>query len=41
MIWATGANVFDGDIAKQYENGSYAEVWFKEGTIGAGTAPKE
>jgi len=24
---------------KQYANGSYAEVWFNEGTMGPGTAP--
>ncbi len=41
MIWNTGANIYNGDIAKQYANGSYAEVWFKEATLGAGTPPKE
>ena len=40
MVWATGADIFEGDIAKQYENGSYTEVWFKEATVGAGTEPK-
>jgi len=40
MVWCTGANVYDGDIAKQYANGSYAEVWFKSGTVSAGKAPK-
>ena len=39
MVWSTGADTFDGDIAKQYKNGSYAEVWFKEATVGEGTAP--
>jgi len=40
MVWATGSEVYNGDIMKQYENGSYAEVWFKEGTVGPGTAPE-
>ncbi len=40
MVWATGAEIYGGDIAKQYANGSYAEVWFKEATVGAGEAPK-
>jgi len=39
MVWCTGAEVYGGDIAKQYANGSYAEVWFKEATLGAGTLP--
>ena len=30
----TGSEVYEGDIAKQYANGSYAEVWFKEATLG-------
>ena len=37
MIWSTGADVYDGNIAKQYENGDYTEVWFKEATVGDGT----
>jgi len=37
---STKSDTYDGDIAKQYANGSYAEVWFKEATVGAGTAPK-
>lgn len=40
IIWSTGADIYGGDIAKQYENGDYTEVWFKEATIGAGTPPK-
>ena len=28
-VWNTGSNSFDGNIEKQYENGDYAEVWFK------------
>ncbi len=39
IVWATGANVYGGDIVKQYENGSYTEVWFKDGTVGPGVAP--
>jgi len=39
MVWSNGAETFDGDLDKQYENGSYTEVWFKESSIGSGTAP--
>jgi len=35
---STGSETYDGDIAKQYANGSYTEVWFKEATVGYGTA---
>ncbi|MEO1260144.1 MAG: polysaccharide lyase family 7 protein [Bacteroidota bacterium] len=41
LVWCGGAETYGGDIAKQYANGSYAEVWFKDATIGAGTAPKK
>ena len=41
MVWATGAEIFEGNIAKQYENGSYAEVWFKDGTVGPGKDPSK
>ena len=27
-------------IAKQYENGCYAEVWFREASVGPGVPPK-
>jgi len=37
MVWCTGAEVYGGDIAKQYANGSYTEVWFRETTVGPGT----
>jgi len=40
MVWCTGADIYGGDIAKQYANGSYTEVWFKEATIGPSTSPK-
>lgn len=39
MVWSTGAETFDGDLEKQYANGSYVEVWFRESSIGPGTAP--
>ncbi|MFK7972862.1 MAG: polysaccharide lyase family 7 protein [Bacteroidia bacterium] len=41
MVWSTGAATYNGDIAKQYANGSYAEVWFRSSSIGPGTAPVE
>ncbi len=40
MVWCAGAETYGGDIAKQYENGCYTEVWFLEATVGAGTPPK-
>jgi len=39
MVWSAGADTYDGDINKQYENGDYAEVWFKSASIGPGTLP--
>jgi hypothetical protein len=36
---STKSEIYGGDIAKQYANGSYAEVWFKEATLGESTAP--
>jgi hypothetical protein len=39
MVWCAGADTYNGDIDKQYENGAYTEVWFRAATIGAGTAP--
>ena len=41
MVWHTGAETYGGDIAKQYENGSYTEVWFRDSTVGPGTPPKQ
>ena len=41
LVWSTGADIYDGDIAKQYANGDYTEVWFKDATVGAGTVPKK
>ncbi|SDS57622.1 Alginate lyase [Polaribacter sp. KT25b] len=40
IVWYTGSETYNGDIAKQYANGCYSEVWFKEATVGAGTPPK-
>ncbi|MGH1365335.1 MAG: polysaccharide lyase family 7 protein [Calditrichia bacterium] len=34
MVWNTGAQTYNGNLADQYANGSYAEVWFKEATVG-------
>ena len=38
---STKSEIYDGDIAKQYANGSYAEVWFKEATVGSGIDPNK
>ncbi len=40
MVWCAGAETYGGDIAKQYENGCFTEVWFREATVGPGLAPK-
>ena len=40
MVWNTGSETYQGDIEKQYANGSYTEVWFKQATLGAGTPPE-
>ncbi|WP_299108937.1 polysaccharide lyase family 7 protein [uncultured Winogradskyella sp.] len=39
IVWYTGSETYNGDIAKQYANGCYSEVWFKEATVGEGTNP--
>lgn len=31
--WCSGAETHGGNIPKQYEDGNYAEVWFKEASI--------
>ena len=41
MVWCAGAETYGGDIAKQYENGCYTEVWFREATVGPGTPLKQ
>ena len=38
-VWHTGAETYGGDIAKQYEKGSYTEVWFRDSTVGPGKPP--
>lgn len=40
MVWGAGAETYNGDVQLQYQNGSYAEVWFRESSIGPGTAPE-
>jgi len=37
----TKSEIYGGNISKQYENGSYAEVWFKEATVGVSTNPNK
>jgi len=39
-VKSTKSEIYGGDIAKQYANGSYAEVWFKKATVGPGEDPK-
>jgi len=39
MVWCAGAETYGGDIAKQYENGDYVEVWFREATVGMSSVP--
>ncbi|MFK8057552.1 MAG: polysaccharide lyase family 7 protein [Saprospiraceae bacterium] len=39
IVWSTGSETYGGDIANQYANGCYAEVWFREATVGKSTAP--
>ena len=41
LVWSGGANTYGGDVKKQYANGSYTEVWFRESSIGQGTSPKQ
>ncbi|MBJ2176342.1 polysaccharide lyase family 7 protein [Aureibaculum sp. A20] len=36
---STKSETYNGDIEKQYANGSYTEVWFRDGTLGSGKAP--
>ncbi|MDE3742816.1 polysaccharide lyase family 7 protein [Maribacter polysaccharolyticus] len=40
IVWSTGSETYGGDIPKQYANGCYAEVWFREGTVGEGVKPE-
>lgn len=39
MVWSTGSQTYEGDLTKQYANGSYAEVWFREASLGPGSPP--
>ncbi len=39
-VWSTGADTYDGDLAKQYANGDYAEVWFRASSVGPGVSPE-
>ena len=39
IVWCTGSEIYGGDIPKQYENGSYTEVWFREIRISESTPP--
>lgn len=39
MVWNTGAETYGGNLAQQYANGSYAEVWFKAASVGPGVSP--
>ncbi len=41
MVWCAGAETYGGDIQKQYANGCYTEVWFRDATVGSGTPPIE
>lgn len=41
MVWGTGSETYNGDVQKQYANGSYAEVWFRESYIEGSTKAKE
>ena len=38
---STKSEIYGGDITKQYANGSYAEVWFKEATVGKSSEPEK
>nr|WP_313809968.1 polysaccharide lyase family 7 protein [Allomuricauda sp.] len=40
MVWCAGAETYGGDIAKQYENGCYTEVWFRDASVGPGKPPE-
>ncbi len=33
LVWSTGSQTYNGDLKKQYANGSYTEVSFKKGTV--------
>lgn len=39
IVWCGGAKTYGGDIQKQYENGDFTEVWFKDCTVGKAEIP--
>ena len=41
MVWGTGSDTYDGDVQKQYANGSYTEVWFRKSHLEGSTKAKE
>ncbi len=41
IVSNSGSETYGGDIEKQYANGCYAEVWFKDATVGEGIEPEE
>lgn len=40
MVWGTGSETYGGDIQKQYADGAFAEVWFREATVGQSSIPE-
>ena len=40
MVWSTGSEIYGGDLEKQYANGSYTEVWYKDCRISEGSLPE-
>jgi len=38
---STKSETYNGDILKQYANGSYAEVWFKKAAVGESKIPNQ
>lgn len=40
IVWCAGAETYGGNIPKQYKNGCYTEVWFRDCTVGPGTPPE-
>lgn len=41
MVTNTGSETYNGDLSQQYANGCYAEVWFKNATLGSSTDPNK
>jgi len=39
IVWSTGSETYNGNIAKQYKNGCYTEVWFKNASLTSSTKP--